>query len=231
MRHTSRIVCIVFVLLSFSVSSLPQQPTSNARDDDYLSWTADQANDVGKRWRVNGRVGGALDLRVIHTEHAYNYKLRATLMAPEVIRATARLEQLRMRLTDAQTRELIAEAEKTEGLVVLVEIDPQEGSGVIPLEWRSALRPKGAKEDSSLTIPGINTPALRQVKALAGVARRDYAYDVFWVVFPLKDQQGKPIWEAPPDAMELLVGIYNKEGRVSWPVSEQLRQHLINSKR
>jgi len=230
MRHNSRAVCIVFVLLCFSVTSVPQQPTSNPSDD-YLSWTAEQANDLGKRWRVNGRVGGALDLRVIHTEHSYNYKLRATLMAPEVIRATARLEQLRMRLTDAQTRELIAEAEKTPGLVVLVEIDPQEGSGVIPLEWRSALRPKGAKEDSPLTIPGINTPALRHVKALAGVARRDYAYDVFWVVFPLKDQQGNPIWDTPPDTIELLVGIYNKEGRVSWPVSEQLRQHLINSKR
>lgn len=230
MRHTSRPVCIVLVLLCFSVTSIPQQPTSNAGDD-YLSWTANQANDIGKRWRANGRVGGALDLRVIHTEHAYNYKLRATLMAPEVIRATARLEQLRMRLTDAQTRALITEAEKTQGLVVLIEIDPQEGSGVIPLDWRSALRPKGAKEDSLLTIPGINTPALRHVKALAGVARRDYAYDAFWVVFPLKDEQGKPIWDTPPDAIELVVGIYNKEGRVTWPVSEQLREHLINSKR
>jgi hypothetical protein len=229
MRHTLRAVCIVFVLLCCTVTSIPQQPTSNSRDD-YLSWTAQQANDIGKRWRVNGRAGGALDLRVIHTEHAYNYKLRATLMAPEVIRATARLEQLRMRLTDVQTRELVAEAERTEGLVVLVEIDPQEGSGVVPLEWRSALRPKGTKEDSSLTIPGVNTPGLRHVKAFAGVARRDYAYDSFWVVFPLKDQQGKSLWETPPDAIELLVGIYNKEGRVSWPVSEQLRQHLINSK-
>jgi hypothetical protein len=228
MRHASRAVCIVFVLLCCTATSIPQQPTTNARDD-YLSWTAQQANDIGKQWRVNGRAGGALDLRVIHTEHAYNYKLRATLMAPEVIRATARLEQLRMRLTDTQARELVAEAEKTEGLVVLVEIDPQEGSGVIPLEWRSVLRPKGTKDDSSLTIPGINTPALRRVKAFAGVARRDYAYDNFWLVFPLKDQQGKSIWETPPDAIELLVGIYNKEGRVSWPVSEQLRQ-LLKSK-
>ncbi len=116
MHHTSRAVCIIFVLLCCTVTSIPQQPTSNARDD-YLSWTAARANDIGKQWRVNGRAGGALDLRVIHTEHAYNYKLRATLMTPEVIRATARLEQLRMRLTDAQTRELVAEAEKTEGLL------------------------------------------------------------------------------------------------------------------
>ncbi len=229
MRRTSQVVCMSFVVLCCSVTSIAQQPASNARED-YLSWTAEQANDIGKRWRVNGRAGGALDLRVIHTEHSYNYKLRATLMAPEVIRATARLEQLRMRLTDAQTRELIAEAEKTDGLVVMVEIDPQEGSGVIPLDWRSALRPKGAREVSSLSIPGINTPALRQVKALAGVARRDYAYDVFWIVFPLRDQHGKPVWETPPDAIELLVGIYNKEGRVSWPVSEPLRQHLISSR-
>ena len=227
---TSRTAQIIFLALCCSVTTIAQQATTNAKEE-YLSWTAEQANDIGKRWRVSGRAGGALDLRVIHTEHAYNYKLRATLMAPEVIQATARLEQLRMRLTDAQTRELVAEAEETAGLVVLIEIDPQEGSGVVPLDWRSSLRPKGAKEDSSLVIAGVNTPALRHIKALAGVARRDYAYDVFWVVFPMKDQQGKPIWEPSPDGIELLVGIYNKEGRVSWPVSEPLRQRLIDSKR
>jgi hypothetical protein len=229
MRPISRAACLVLLVLSCSGISIPQQLTSNERED-YLSWTAEQANDIGKAWRVSGRVGGALDLRVIHTEHSYNYKLRATLMTPEAVRATARLEQLRMRLTDAQTRELVTEAEKTAGLVALIEIDPQEGSGVIPLDWRSSLRPKGVKEDSPLVIAGTNTPALRHIKAFAGVARRDYAYDVFWVLFPTKDQEGKPIWETPPDTIELLVGIYNKEGRVSWPVSGQLRQHLINSK-
>src|SRR3989442_7079610 len=67
-------------------------PQSRIADDEYLTWSAEQAVNIGKSWRVNGRVGGAFDLRVIHTEHSYNYKLRATLMAPELILATARLE-------------------------------------------------------------------------------------------------------------------------------------------
>jgi hypothetical protein len=232
MRHTSRAgslfsLLIVLFLSHYSAQSSDQSSQATMpNQEDYLSWTADQANNIGKSGRVNGRVGGALDLRVIHTEHSYNYKLRATLMTPEVVRATARLEQLRLRLTDDQTRELVREAERTNGLVALVEIDAREGSGVIPLDWRSTLRPKGAKEDSPSVIGGTSVPALRQVKALAGVSRRDYAYDIFWVVFPMTNKDGKLIWENPPDSIELLVGIYNKEGRVTWPVTESLRQRL-----
>jgi len=44
--------------------------------------------------RANGRVGGWFDARVVHTEHSYNYKLRATWLTPEVIRASARMIQL-----------------------------------------------------------------------------------------------------------------------------------------
>src|SRR2546427_2065201 len=124
----------------------PQQVRST--NEEYLTWSADQAINIGKTWRVNGRVGGAFDLRVIHTEHSYNYKLRATLMTPEVIRATARLEQIRLHLTDEQARALVEEAERGNNLVVLVEIDAREGSGVIPLDWRSALKPSGTKDGS-----------------------------------------------------------------------------------
>jgi len=197
-------------------------PTSG----EYLTWTAEQAVNIGKAGRVNGRVGGAFDLRVIHTEHSYNYKLRATLMTPEVIRATARLEQLRLHLTNEQTRLLVKEAEQVNGLVALVEIDAREGSGVIPLDWRSSLQPGGSKSDSPDSISGTSTPSLRNVKALSGVARRDYAYDIFWVIFPVTNPEGKPIWEHAPDRIDLVVGIYNKEGRVTWPVSNSLRQRL-----
>jgi hypothetical protein len=194
--------------------------------EDYLSWTADQAVAIGKGSRVNGRVGGAFDLRVIHTEHSYNYKLRGTLMTPEVIRATARLEQLRSHLTNEQTRALVDEAERGQNLVALVEIDAREGSGVIPLDWRAALKPTGAKDDSASVIRGITTPSLRQVKALSGVARRDYSYDIFWVVFPLTDQKGTPVWDVVPAQIELVVGIYNKEGHVTWTTSSSLRQRI-----
>ena len=40
-------------------------------------------------------MGGWLDTRILSTEHSYNYKLRATWLTPEVIRATARLAQVR----------------------------------------------------------------------------------------------------------------------------------------
>jgi len=199
---------------------------ASATDEEYLTWSADQAVNIGKSWRVNGRVGGAFDLRLIHTEHSYNYKLRATLMTPEVIRAAARLEQIRMHLTDEQARALVKEAERGNNLVVLVEIDAREGSGVIPLDWRSALKPGGTKDDSPAIISGINTPTLRNVNALSGVARRDYAYDIFWVVFPLMDQKGNSVWANVPSNIELVVGIYNKQGNVTWTVSEPLRRRL-----
>ena len=146
-------------------------------------------------------------------------------MTPEVIQATARLEQLRSHLSDEQTRALVKEADQGNSLVALVEIDAREGSGVIPLDWRSSLQPSGAKSESPSTISGTSTPALRNIKALSGVARRDYAYDTFWVVFPMTDQKG-PIWESVPSSIELVVGIYNKEGHVTWAVSDPLRQRL-----
>ena len=203
-----------------------QAPSSPPTSEDYLAWSAQHTTDVGKSWRANGRVGGAFDMRVIHTEHAYNYKLRATLLTPEAIRAAARLEQLRNRLSDEQTRALVAEADVPERLVVLVELDAREGSGVIPLDWRASLLPKGAKTDSPDAVGGASTPSLRNVKALAGVARRDYAYDIFWVAFPLTGQKGEALFQPTVDALDLVVGIYNKEGRVSWRLSESLRQRL-----
>lgn len=232
MRVLIKFALIVALTVSSAVFAQDARPNEKLRpqtsptSDEYLTWTADQSVNTGKGWRVNGRVGGAFDLRVIHTEHSYNYKLRATLMTPEAIRATARLEQLRLHLTDEQTRALVEEAERGNSLIALVEIDAREGSGVIPLDWRSSLRPGGAISESPSTISGTSTPALRNIKALSSVARRDYAYDIFWVVFPMTDQKGGPIWKSVPNSIELIVGIYNKEGRVTWAVSDPLRQRL-----
>lgn len=196
--------------------------------DSYLTWSAAQATAVGKSWRANGRAGGALDLRVLDTDRSYNYKLRATLMTPEAIRAAARLEQLRLRLSNDQTRALVAEAETGKRLIVMVEIDPREGSGVIPLDWRAILQPGRPEPGSSMSITGTNKPELRHVKALAGVFRRDYDYDVFWVEFALTTGGGHAAWPVIPASLELVVGIYEKEGRVTWPVTESLRQHLTS---
>jgi hypothetical protein len=176
--------------------------------------------------RANGRVGGRFDFRVIHTERAYNYKLRATWLTPEVIRATARLEQLRLRLSDEQTQALVADAEASAQTVILVEIDPREGSGVIPLDWQAILQPKDLNAGLPGAIAGVSTPRLKAVKALAGVDRRDYSYDIFWVAFSLLDDKGAPAISDSVREVELVVGIYEKAGRVSWPVPDSIRDRM-----
>jgi hypothetical protein len=220
--HTVRILFLVFVLL-FSNSDLAAQPK-----DDYLTWTKQQATQIGRKWRVAGRVGWRAGFQLFYSG-VYYYELRGTLMTPEAIRAAARLEQLGRHLTDDETSALVTEAEKVDGLVVFIELNPREGSGVIPLDWRTTLRPKGAKDNSPLAIAGTSTPALRHVKVLTRVGPRDYGYDLFWVVFPMRDKQGKRIWETLPNEIELVVGLNDKQGRVSWRVNDSLRQRLLTS--
>ncbi len=50
-----------------------------------------------------------------------------------------------------------------------------------------------------------------------GVEKRDYDFDVFWVGFPLKREDGRPLFEDAGHA-ELIVQIHSSQGRVSWPV-------------
>jgi hypothetical protein len=196
------------------------------KTEDYLTWTASQAENIGKSMRAGGKAGSSLDFRVISTDHAINYKLRATLMTPEVIRATARLEQIRNRLSNEETRQLVADADAAGDLVVMIEIDPNEGSGVIPLDWRVFLQPKGFKPGAEGAVKGIKSPQFRKLKALAGVSRRDYDYDVFWVTFPLVDEDKKPLFAENLFEFDLFVGIYNKEGKVSWRIPESIKQKI-----
>ena len=147
-------------------------------------------------------------------------------MTTEVIRASARVEQFRNRLTNEQTRDLIEEAEAGNYLVILVELDPREGSGVIPLDWRVFLQPRGLRLGEAGSIPGIKSPQLRNVKAFAGVFRRDYDYDIFWVSFPLVDANKKPTITSDVQEIELLVGIYGNEGRVNWKLPDSVRERI-----
>lgn len=80
---------------------------AQAQPDAYLSWSAKQAETVGQQSYQKGRVGSAFDLRLLKTDRAYNYKLAATWLTPDVIRATARLAQLRDRLSEGDTRALV----------------------------------------------------------------------------------------------------------------------------
>jgi hypothetical protein len=216
-------VRVLAVLLCLLVTDASPQTQSDA----YLSWSAGQAESVGKTMRSDGRVGGRFDTRILKTDRAYNYKLRATWLTPEVIRASARIEQLRSRLSDEQTRALVAEAEAAGHTVILVEIDPREGSGVIPLDWRAVLQAKDWKPGMREAVVGVNTPQLKLLKALTGVVRRDYSYDVFWVVFPLLGDTGSPVFGDDIRDVELIVGIHDKEGAVRWPIPPSIRQRAL----
>src|SRR4030042_4045298 len=151
-------------------------------------------------------------------------------MTPEVIRASARITQIKNYLTDTETRALVAEAEKTGDLVVMVEIDPREGSGVIPTDWLAILKEEGTSPGNSGGIRGANTPELIKCKALGGVMRRDYDYDVFWIVFTLHDEKGNPLLSGSIKKAELIVRIYNKEGKVSWEVHDSIRAILKSAR-
>lgn len=187
----------------------------------FLDWTRQRAEALGRSMRVDGRVGGVFDLRVIRTERSYNYKLRATLMTPDVIRATARLIQLSNGLTTDEAIALAREAEGAGDLVVLLEIDPREGSGVIPPDVVVLLRPRNGEEDTA--IRGTVAPKLREVRALAGAFRRDYAYEQVWAVFSLNGERSLALIAPDVTHIEVVVRIHDKEGRVSWPMPESLR--------
>ncbi len=135
---------------------------------------------MGKSMRKKGKVGSSFRLRGLKTNRVINFKLRATLMSPEMIRASARFNQFRDRLSNIQTRNLVKEAEAIDELVFLIELNPNEGSGVIPLDWRVFIQPRGLQLGDEGAIKGKKSSKLRKVKALAGVFKRDYDYDVFF---------------------------------------------------
>ena len=146
-------------------------------------------------------------------------------MTPEVIRAGARQVQLSDFLSDEETRHLVLEAEPAGDTVIQVEIDPREGSGVIPLDWGVFLRRKG-DDTNSRVVAGVNTPSLRHQRALAGRLPRNYDYDRFWVVFPLHTPDGDALFDGATTEAELVVRIHDKEGRVSWRIPDSIRTRL-----
>ena len=73
---------------------------TTGENERYLGWTTLQAESVGQQWYAKGRVGGLFDTRILKTERSDNYKLAATWITPDVVRAVARLLQLQRRQTD-----------------------------------------------------------------------------------------------------------------------------------
>jgi hypothetical protein len=205
--------------MKFVLVSLLFIASAIATEGDYLRWTLAEASKIANVHRTTGQVGGSLDFRVVATDRSYNYKLRATWMTPDAIRANARLQQLSRRLSDADTRALVAAADHEGETVVMVELHGREGSGVIPSSWQVTLGPKGGTRIST----GVSHTEFRDIPALAGAQRRDYAYDVFWVAIPLRTAEGARLFEASDTDAELTVRIYDKVGRIHWQVPQSLR--------
>lgn len=107
----------------------------------------------------------------------------------------------------------------------MIEIDPREGSGVIPNDWIAVLEPRASKERAYPVVSGHQAPERRSNTAFAGVLRRNYDYDRFWVIFPVR-VDGRPTIPNDATRVDLVVRIHDKEGRVSWPLTEELRAWL-----
>lgn len=197
-----------------------------ASDDAWLQWSAARAESTAKAAYEEGRVGGWFDTRILSTDRAYSYKLAATWMHHDVVRATARVLQLTERLSNEEAKGLVAQAEAAGAIVVMVEIDPREGSGVIPNDWSAFLQPVLAGGRSGRPVRGISAPNLRDVRALAGVRRRNYAYDRFWVTFPATHDDGAPVLSDEASHAELVVRIAGNEGRVRWPIPAAVKARL-----
>ncbi len=217
---------VIALLFIFACGAFVAAAQTTANNEEYLSWTAAQAENIGKATREKGKAGSSFDTRIISTNKAINYSLRATLLTPEVIRATARVIQLRDRLTDDQTRRLVEDAENAGDLVIMIEINPNEGSGVVPLDWRAFLQPKGLKPGEAGAITGVKAPHLRKVPVMNGLHGRNYDYDVFWVAFPLVDKDKKALISPDIAEIQLIVGIYNSEGRISWRMPDSIKEKI-----
>jgi hypothetical protein len=197
---------------------------AQASTGDYLSWTPEQAERLAKSTRRTGKVGSRFNERLLKTERAVNYKLIATWMTPEVIRATARWLQIDKRLSEARTRALVAEAESVGDTVFMIELDPREGSGVIPSDWEAYLQARGTDPAAGGSVRGTSVPRLRDVAALSGVERRNYDYDRFWVVFPLVGEAATPIFGNGASEAELITRVYSQEEHTYWPISDGIRR-------
>jgi hypothetical protein len=205
---------------------LLQAPASGQSADAFLAWTKGEATDIVQGMRRVDNVGNRMSFRGLKTDQAINYKMRATWLTPDAIRATARVLQLDERMSPDQARQLVAEAEAAADTVIFVEIDPHEGSGVIPLDWIALLQPRGLPRGEAGAVRGVISPKLRELRALGGVGKRDYAYDHFWVAFTFTDADRALLFGPQAGELELVVSIKGREGIVSWPVPESARQRL-----
>jgi hypothetical protein len=210
-------------LIISSIAGFIMLFTTALLGQDYLNWSDSQAMKAGKEMTETGSVDGA-GWRVNSTNKATSYKYRATWLTPSVIKAAARLEQLRQRLPNAEMQQLLEEAENAAQTVFLIELDAIEGSGVIPEDWQAFLQPEGLPAGAEGCMKGESTPELRKVKGLAGTHAKDYKYDRFWIVFPLVKKDGKPLFAIENKKAELIIRINNNESKVDFTIPSDIRE-------
>jgi hypothetical protein len=215
---------LLAIALAVPGSPAPQEPLQ-----EFQSWSPKQAGSIIKKMLVKGRVAGSRGMNPFNTSQSKSYKLRALWLTPDVIAASARLIQLQERLTEEQTNVLIKEADLAAYTIILIDLDPDEGAGVIPLDRAAFLQPKGAAADSGSAVRGLEKPGLSDKKALARAMRRDYAYDRLWFQFSLETGSGAPVFSAADPEAELVVQIRGREERVKWPIPDSIRTKLASS--
>ncbi|MCX6603966.1 MAG: hypothetical protein NTV52_10260 [Acidobacteria bacterium] len=192
-------------------------PSVLRAQESYLTWDAKLAKKLVLAGRVYGQVGKTFDLRIKSTDRSYNFKVRATWLTPQIIKALARLEQISKSLTATETQKLVADAQAAGEIIIQVEIDPREGSGIIPSGWVALLG------NSPRFVRGTSTPKLQNLAALAPLAPRDFAYEIFWLVFPNKAEDGQPLFSPADRETELSVQIQGKVGKIKFPIPDYLR--------
>ena len=179
-------------------------------EDDFLPWDARQAKAIALATRVDGQAGKSLDFRVTGTDRSYNYKLRATWMTPEVIRAVARLQQFASayRRGDPQAGGGRRDRRRR---VILVEIDPREGSGVIPSDWVALLgaRPNRGppRAPCAASAPRGCATSRRWPAARGAITPMRFSG---WCSRPGED--GQPLFSRRQRGRTVTVRIHGKEG-------------------
>jgi hypothetical protein len=112
---------------------------------------------------------------------------------------------------------LVSGAEAAGDTLVVIDIDPNEGSGVIPTDWKAFLQPRGTTKPEA-SARGQENPDLRKLRGLQTVKQRNYDCDRFWMVFSLVSESGEPLFPPGTTEAELVVRIYNREGTVRWNI-------------
>lgn len=96
-RQTRMLVPFIFLYSTIVVLPVLSRATGVTQDRSYLGRSEKQSIEIGKRMRQSGRVAG--ERSIFNTDRAHGYKIGATWMAPEVIRATVRLEQIHSKVS------------------------------------------------------------------------------------------------------------------------------------